>query len=77
MRIVICDDHLLLLEALGLALGARGHEVVALAGTPGGGRSAAVAMHRPDVCLLDVNFPGGTSVSAIHQIREISPRPRS
>ena len=27
MRIVVSDDHLLLLEALGLALGARGHEV--------------------------------------------------
>jgi two-component system nitrate/nitrite response regulator NarL len=72
MRIVVCDDHLLLLEALGLALGARGHEVVALAGTPEEAVSA-VAMHRPDVCLLDVNFPGGTSVSAIHEIREISP----
>ena len=58
MRIVVCDDHLLLLEALGLALGARGHEVVALAGTPEEAVSA-VAMHRPDVCLLDVNFPAG------------------
>ncbi len=72
MRIVVCDDHLLLLEALGLALGARGHDVVALAGTPDEA-IAAVAMHRPEVCLLDVNFPGGNSVAAIHQIREISP----
>jgi two-component system nitrate/nitrite response regulator NarL len=72
MRIVVCDDHLLLLEALGLALGARGHEVVALAGTPQEAIKA-VAMHQPDVCLLDVNFPEGTSVSAIHEIRDISP----
>jgi two-component system nitrate/nitrite response regulator NarL len=72
MRIVVCDDHLLLLEALGIALTANGHEVVALAGSAEEG-VAAVAEHRPDVCLLDVNFPGGTSLTAIHQIRETSP----
>jgi two-component system, NarL family, nitrate/nitrite response regulator NarL len=72
MRIVVCDDHLLLLEALGLALGARGHDVVALADTPEAA-VAAVAEHSPDVCLLDVNFPGGTSIAAIHEIRDLSP----
>jgi len=72
MRIVVCDDHLLLLEALGLALAAKGHEVVALAGPPDEA-IRAVEQHRPDVCLLDVNFPDGTSVAAIHKIREISP----
>ncbi|WP_460936717.1 response regulator [Phycicoccus ginsengisoli] len=69
---MVCDDHLLLLEALGLALGARGHEVMALAETPDDAVEA-VAQHHPDVCLLDVNFPGGTSLAAIHQIRELSP----
>ena len=72
MRLVVCDDHLLLLEALGLALNASGHEVVALASNPDEA-IVAVAEHRPDVCLLDVNFPGGTSVTAIQRIREISP----
>jgi two-component system nitrate/nitrite response regulator NarL len=72
MRIVVCDDHLLLLEALGLALAANGHEVVALANHPDDAVRAAQE-HQPDVCLLDVNFPDGTSVAAIHKIREISP----
>ena len=72
MKIVVCDDHLLLLEALGLALGAHGHEVAALASTPEEG-VLAVVEHRPDVCLLDVNFPGGTSIATIHEIRERSP----
>ena len=72
MKIVVCDDHLLLLEALGLALSTHGHEVAALASTPEEG-IAAVVEHRPDVCLLDVNFPGGTSITTIHQIREHSP----
>jgi two-component system nitrate/nitrite response regulator NarL len=73
VKIVVCDDHLLLLEALGLALSSKGHEVVGLASTPEEG-VAAVADHHPDVCLLDVNFPDGTSISAIHQIREASPQ---
>ncbi|WP_270889429.1 response regulator transcription factor [Pedococcus sp. 5OH_020] len=72
MRIVVCDDHRLLLEALGMALSATGHEVVALAGHPEEAVQA-VAEHQPDVCLLDVNFPDGTSVAAIHQLREASP----
>ena len=72
MRIVVCDDHLLLLEALGLALGAKGHDVVGLASHPDEA-IRAVEEHQPDVCLLDVNFPDGTSVAAIHRIREISP----
>jgi two-component system, NarL family, nitrate/nitrite response regulator NarL len=72
MRLVVCDDHLLLLEALGLALAAKGHDVVALAGHPDEA-IRAVEEHQPDVCLLDVNFPDGTSVAAIHKIREISP----
>ncbi|GAB3445822.1 LuxR C-terminal-related transcriptional regulator [Phycicoccus ginsengisoli] len=45
---------------------------MALAETPDDAVEA-VAQHHPDVCLLDVNFPGGTSLAAIHQIRELSP----
>jgi two-component system nitrate/nitrite response regulator NarL len=72
MRIVVCDDHRLLLEALGMALAASGHEVVALASRPEDAVTE-VATHRPDVCLLDVNFPDGTSVATIHELREVSP----
>jgi two-component system, NarL family, nitrate/nitrite response regulator NarL len=73
MRLVVCDDHRLLLEALGLALADRGHEVVALAPTPEEA-VAAVREFEPDVCLLDVNFPGGSSLAAIREIRAASPR---
>jgi two-component system nitrate/nitrite response regulator NarL len=73
MRIVVCDDHLLLLEALGLALGARGHEVVGLASHPDDALEL-VAEYQPDVCLLDVNFPDGTSLGAIPRVREVSPQ---
>jgi two-component system nitrate/nitrite response regulator NarL len=72
MRLVVCDDHRLLLEALGLALGERGHDVVALVCSPGDAVEAA-AEHRPDVVLLDVNFPDGSSLTAIRRIRDASP----
>lgn len=55
MRLVLCDDHQILAEALGAALEARGHEVLAVTNTPTAG-VAAVAAHRPDVCMLDVRF---------------------
>lgn len=75
MRIVVCDDHRLLLEALGASLVARGHDVVALALTPDEAVSA-VAEHAPDVCLLDLHFPGGTSLDALRSMTEEHPDTR-
>src|SRR6478736_5070443 len=72
MRIVVCDDHRLLLEALGASLAARGHDVVALAVTPDEA-VAAVTDHAPDVCLLDLHFPGGTSLDALQAMRAGQP----
>ena len=64
MRIVICDDHVLLTEAMVIAFADHGHEVVATGTSP----LRAVELsreHRPDVCLLDVNFPDGSSIDVI------------
>jgi two-component system nitrate/nitrite response regulator NarL len=72
VRLVVCDDHRLLLEALGMALSDNGHEVVALA-TSTGEAIEAIREHRPDACLLDLNFPDRTGLSAIRLIREASP----
>jgi DNA-binding NarL/FixJ family response regulator len=57
MRLVICDDQQILADALAAALVAKGHDVPAVATTAADG-VAAVAAYRPDVCLLDVRFPG-------------------
>ena len=64
MRIVICDDHVLLTEAMVIAFADHGHEVVATGTSP---RQAVelAREHRPDVCLLDVNFPDGSSLDVI------------
>jgi two-component system, NarL family, nitrate/nitrite response regulator NarL len=56
MRIVLCDDNRILCEALGVALQARGHLVMATAVTTMQA-IAAVAEHRPDACVLDLRFP--------------------
>ena len=61
MRIVICDDHRLLAEALATAIVRAGHTVEAVAATPTDG-VAAVDRTRPDVLLLDLSFPGTRTV---------------
>lgn len=72
MRVVICDDHGMLLDAMTIALTGIGHDVVAV-GTHPDQAVEACGTHRPDVCLLDVNFPDGSSVPSIPRIREASP----
>ena len=72
MRIVLCDDHRLLAEALATALRAHGHEVVAVAVTPELGYQAVVE-HRPDVCLLDLTFPGASGLDVIARITAAHP----
>lgn len=57
MRLVLCDDHQILVESLAVALQARGHDVLATTTTPAE-CVAAVAEHRPDICLLDLYLPG-------------------
>jgi two-component system nitrate/nitrite response regulator NarL len=72
MRIVVCDDHALLLEAVEIALSNLGHEVVAVTTNPDDA-VRLVAEHHPDVCLLDVNFPSGSSLPVVAQLRASSP----
>ena len=56
MRLVLCDDNRILCDALGVALEARGHSVLATATTTMLG-IAEVARYRPDACVLDLRFP--------------------
>ena len=72
MRLLVCDDHRLLLDALSMALKNSGHTVVATAVDPDEAVEAA-REHQPDVCLLDVNFPHANGLNAIGRIREVSP----
>ena len=73
IRIVLADDHTVVRRGLELLLGAEdGFEVVASVGDV----ESAIRTtrgHKPDVLVLDLNMPGGSSLEAIPKILEASP----
>jgi two-component system, NarL family, nitrate/nitrite response regulator NarL len=74
VRLVICDNQRILAEALAAALGARGHQVLAVKTTVTDGLNA-VGVGRPDVCLLELKLGdqlGGLDVA--RAIRQRYPR---
>lgn len=75
MRLVVCDDHDLLVQALATALGNLGYTIEAAVTTPDDA-VRAVAMHDPDVLLVDVSFPVGSGLDAARQVVAHHPRTR-
>jgi DNA-binding NarL/FixJ family response regulator len=76
IRIVIADDHRLVLSGLRAALAdAEGIEIVGEATT---GRAAVktVVARQPDVCLLDLRMPDGDGFWALREIRREAPNTR-
>jgi two-component system nitrate/nitrite response regulator NarL len=63
VRILLCDDHQLLVEAFASVLTSHGHELVALTTTPEEACRAAAEL-APDVCVLDMMFPTGSGLDA-------------
>lgn len=75
MRVLLADDHRLLLEGLANLLAAHGIEVVALAHD--GVEALALARQlRPDVALLDIRMPGGDGLTATRAIHAALPETR-
>jgi two-component system, NarL family, response regulator NreC len=73
IRIVLADDHAVVRSGLRLALeGEPGFEVVAEASDLESARRS-VRGHRPNVLVLDLDMPAGSSLEAIPAIREESP----
>jgi two-component system response regulator NreC len=73
IRIVLADDHAVVRSGLRMLLNSEaGFEVVAEASNV---EEAAryVRGHHPNVLVLDLNMPGGSSLAAIPAIREESP----
>ena len=74
---MLADDHAVVRRGLELLLEAEeGFEVVASVGDV----EAAIRTtrgHKPDVLVLDLNMPGGSSLEAIPKILEASPETRS
>jgi DNA-binding NarL/FixJ family response regulator len=69
IRVVVADDQVAARAGVQVALNGRGFVVVAEASTAAGAIDA-VAKHRPDICLLDIQMPG----SGLQAAREIKSR---
>ena len=70
---MLADDHAVVRRGLELLLGAEdGFEVVASVGDVGAAIRTTLG-HKPDVLVLDLNMPGGSSLDAIPQILAASP----
>lgn len=73
IRIILADDQALVRGGLAALLALEPDiEVVAEAGR-GDELEAAVAEHYPDVCVVDIEMPGGDGISATRRIRQAYP----
>jgi DNA-binding NarL/FixJ family response regulator len=76
IRVLIVDDHPMMRAGIAAALaGDGGIAVVAEAGD-GDAAIAAFALHRPDVCLVDLLMPGKDGLETIRAIRALCPDAR-
>lgn len=74
MKILLCDDHVLLAETLQTLLVSAGHEVL-VTHHPDSALDL-LAVERPDVCVLDIGFPDGDGLDALSRVADRSPDTR-
>jgi len=73
IRVVVADDHALIVEGLRLVLGRHNIEVVGVA--PTGRRAVEVVLaQQPDVLLLDIRMPDIDGLQALASIKAASPK---
>jgi DNA-binding NarL/FixJ family response regulator len=75
LRVLIVDDHALFRRGLREHLEASGLDVVGEAGDAAGG-VALFAEAKPEVILMDLHMPGGSSIDAIRGMRLAAPDAR-
>jgi DNA-binding NarL/FixJ family response regulator len=73
MSLVLCDDHGMFLDALSMALTARGHRVLATSHDPDE-VVRLVRETRPRGCVLDVSFGGRPRIEAAGAVRAAHPK---
>lgn len=72
LRVLLCDDHRLFSDALGAVLEGHGCEII--------GRACSVreaielaGRTQPDLCMIDVNFPGESGLDGIEPLLAAAP----
>jgi len=76
ITIVLADDHEIVRAGLRMLLEAEADFAVVAEAGDVTVAERRVASHRPDVLVLDVNMPQGSSIPAIPRIRQASPGTR-
>lgn len=76
IRLVLADDHLLLLEGLRAVLEAEGDMEVVGVATTGEQFLEAVRLHRPDVAVLDLTMEAPTGLQCLDRLRAGPDPPR-
>lgn len=72
MRVLLVEDHPVVIEGLRISLERAGLDVVGAAMTTAAGLELA-RLHQPQVAVLDFNLPDGTGAQLAAQLREASP----
>jgi DNA-binding NarL/FixJ family response regulator len=73
IRVVIADDHQMMLDGLKTALSSLPDIEVVGTATDGSVLGAAVQEYAPDVLLVDVEMPSMSGIAAIKSIEELPP----
>ena len=71
IRIVLADDHQILLDGLKRLIDAKGDMQVVATATDAASAIDATREHRPDVLVLDISMPGGGGLEVARRIREM------
>ena len=71
--LVLADDHNVMRSGLRMLLDAEADFAVLAEAADVPGAFRQVRNHRPDVLVLDLNMPGGSSIDAIRRLAPISP----
>ena len=71
IRIVLADDHQILLDGLRRLIDVNGDMQVVATATDAPTAIEAVRTHRPDVIVLDISMPGGGGLEVARRVREM------
>ena len=76
IRVLIVDDHPLMREGIAALLSSQEGIAVVAQAADGNDAVAQFELHRPDLCLMDLQMPGSDGVAAITAIRRHAPDAR-